>query len=162
MCSFMDCFFLWRLRVGVSRLAWSVGSTENRCESISISHVTKPICVQYTDMPALPRANDLRPDVSRRLRAARAVVYDTAAGCARVMGIPKNTWLNYEIGKSYPDPAHLVRFCDVTGFTTDFIYRGRFRGIVEDVQIRLAADHPELVDEAPDVVRSAKGVVRAS
>jgi transcriptional regulator with XRE-family HTH domain len=112
-------------------------------------------------MPALPRADDLKPAVSRRLRAARAVVYDTAAGCARALGVPKNTWGNYEKGAAYPDPAHLVRFCDATGFTTDFIYRGRFRGITEDVQIRLAADHPELVDEAPDVVRSSTAAARA-
>jgi hypothetical protein len=111
-------------------------------------------------MPAHPRAVDLKPDVARRLRAARAVVYDTAAGCARALDIHKNTWLAYETGKAYPDPHHLVRFCDMTGFTTDFVYRGRFRGIVEDVQIRLAADHPELVDEAPDVGRSAKVAAR--
>lgn len=111
-------------------------------------------------MPALPRAVDMRPDVARRLRAAREVVYDTAAGCARDLGIAKNTWLNYEIGKAYPDPFHLVRFCDATGFTADFIYRGRFRGITEDVQIRLAAGHPELVDAAPDVARSSTAAVR--
>jgi transcriptional regulator with XRE-family HTH domain len=112
-------------------------------------------------MPAHPRISDLKPDVARRLRAAREVVYDTSAGCARALGVPKNTWLNYEIGKTYPDPAHLVRFCDTTGFTVDFIYRGRFRGITEDVQIRLAAAHPELVDEAPDVVHSATVAARA-
>ena len=66
------------------------------------------------------------------------------------MGIPKNTWRGWEKGEKYPDPAQLVRFCDDHGFTTDFIYRGRFRGIDEDVQIRLAAEYPGLVDEAPD------------
>lgn len=114
----------------------------------------------YSRMPAFPRSSDIKPDVSRRLRAAREVVYDTAAGCARDLGVAPNTWLNYELGKSYPDPSHLVRFCDSTGFTTDFIYRGRFKGITEDVQIRLAAEHPELVDEAPDVGHFARVAVR--
>jgi hypothetical protein len=107
-------------------------------------------------MPKKPRAVDIKADVSRRLKAARTVVYDSAAACARILEVPKNTWGHYEDGSRYPDPYHLVRFCDLTGFTTDFIYRGRFRGIAEDVQIRLAADCPELVDEAPDVGTPAK------
>lgn len=77
------------------------------------------------------------------------------------MEMSENTWRNFETGAKYPDPYHLVRFCDMTGFTTDFIYRGRFRGIAEDVQIRLAAEYPELVDEAPDVVPRAKAAAGA-
>lgn len=84
------------------------------------------------------------------------MVFDSAAACARVLEMPKNTWGHYEDGTRYPDPYHLVRFCDMTGFTTDFIYRGRLRGIEEDVQIRLAANYPELVDEAPDVGTPSK------
>ena len=112
-------------------------------------------------MPSKPRSSDIKRDVAKRLRAARTIVYDSAAACARILGLPKNTWGNYEAGVRYPDPAHLVRFCDATGFTTDFIYRGRFRGISEDVQIRLAAEYPDLVDEAPDVGHSAKVAVPA-
>lgn len=43
----------------------------------------------------------------------------------------------------------------------DFLYRGHFHGIAEDVQIRLAAEYPELVDEAPDVGHSSKVAARA-
>jgi transcriptional regulator with XRE-family HTH domain len=112
-------------------------------------------------MSATPRASDIKDDVGRRLRAARSIVYDSSNLCARALGLPHQTWRNYEKGERYPDPFHLVRFCDATGFTLDFIYRGRLRGIAEDVQIRLAADYPELVDEAPDVGHSAKAVVPA-
>lgn len=38
----------------------------------------------------------------------------------------------------------------------DFLYRGRFRGIEERTQIRLAAEYPELVDEAPDMQEPAE------
>ena len=111
-------------------------------------------------MPKVARSSDIKKDVGRRLRAARSIVYDSSDGCARALDIPRNTWRNYESGERYPDPAHIVRFCDQTGFTTDFIYRGKFRGIAEDVQIRLAAEYPGLVDEAPDVGHSAKDAVR--
>lgn len=89
-------------------------------------------------------------------------MFDTPGHCARSLGLPVNTWRNYEGGKRYPDPYHLTRFCDATGFTMDFIYRGRFRGISEDVQIRLAAEYPALVDAAPDVGHSAKVAALAS
>jgi transcriptional regulator with XRE-family HTH domain len=112
-------------------------------------------------MPKQARASDIRPDIGRRLKAARAVVYPSAAACARALQVPKNTWQNYESAVRYPDPFHLVRFCDATGFTMDFIYRGHLRGIAEDVQIRLAAEHPGLVDAAPDVGRPAKVMVPA-
>src|SRR5262249_47270158 len=99
------------------------------------------------------RASNLKPEMARRLKAARAVVYETSNACARALGVPVNTWRAWEQGCKYPDPVHLVRFCDETGFTTDFIYRGRFRGIEQDVQIRLAAANPDLVDEAPDLAK---------
>ncbi len=107
-------------------------------------------------MPAKARAVDLKPAVGRRLRAARSILYPSSDACADAFGIPVNTWRNYEKGKRYPDPWHLSRFCDETGFTMDFIYRGRMRGIHEDVQIRLAAEYPALVDEAPDVGRPSR------
>lgn len=112
-------------------------------------------------MPAQARASTLKPEISRRLKAARSIVFDSSDACAKAMGIPKNTWRGWEKGEKYPDPFQCVRFCDATGFTMDFIYRGRLRGIEEDVQIRLAAQYPDLVDEAPDVVRPAMVVVPA-
>lgn len=107
-------------------------------------------------MPREARATDIKSAVGRRLKAARSIVFDTSNACANALDIHVNTWRGFEKGEKYPDPYHLVRFCDSTGFTTDFIYRGRFKGIAEDVQIRLAAEFPELVDEAPDVGRHAK------
>jgi transcriptional regulator with XRE-family HTH domain len=110
-------------------------------------------------MPREARSSDIKADVGRRLKAARSIVFDTSNACAKALGIHVNTWRGFESGEKYPDPAHLVRFCEATGFTTDFIYRGRFKGIAEDVQIRLAAEYPELVDEAPDVGHPAKVAV---
>ena len=106
-------------------------------------------------MPREARSSDIKPGVARRLRAARSIVFSSSNACAKSLGIHVNTWRGFEKGEKYPDPYHLVRFLDATGFTADFIYRGRFKGIEEDVQIRLAAEYPELVDEAPDVSHPA-------
>lgn len=95
-------------------------------------------------------------DVGRRLRAARSIVFDSSAACAKAFNVPKQTWQHYEHGDRYPDPYYLCRFCDGTGFTMDFLYRGHLRGISADLAIRLAAEYPELVDEAPDVGHPAK------
>lgn len=111
-------------------------------------------------MPKVKRASTLKPDIGRRLRAARSIVFDSSDACAKALKIHINTWRNYEKGERYPDPWLLVRFCDATGFTMDFMYRGRLRGIEEDVQIRLVAEHPALAEEAPDVGLPAK--VRAA
>ena len=103
-----------------------------------------------------PRSVDLKPAIGRRLKAARTIVFDTSDACAASLGVPKETWRHYEIGDRYPDPYWITRFCDDTGFTADFIYRGHFRGIREDVQIRLAAEYPDLVDAAPDMALPAR------
>lgn len=113
-------------------------------------------------MPAKRRSSDIKADVARRLVAARKVVWDSGPDCARALGVHPNTWRGFESGEKYPDPYWVVVFCDKTGFTTDFIYRGMFKGIAEDVQIRLAADNPELVDLAPDVGHPAKVTVPVS
>lgn len=112
-------------------------------------------------MPAKARSSDMKPSLSRRLRAARSIVFDSSDACAKALNIHKNTWRGWEKGEKYPDPFQVVRFCDATGVTMDFIYRGRMRGIEEDVQIRLAAEYPDLVDEAPDVGHPAKVTVQA-
>lgn len=107
-------------------------------------------------MPRKARASDVKPEIARRLKAARAIIYDSSDAAARALGVHKNTWRGWENADKYPDPFWLIEFCDGTGFTMDYLYRGRFRGIEEDVQIRLAAANPELVDEAPDIAESRR------
>lgn len=109
-----------------------------------------------------PVAADMKKQIGGRLRQARSIVCDSASQCARSLGIPPNTWLNYEAGERYPDPYHVVRFCDTYGLTTDFIYRGRLRGVAPEVMVRLAAEYPELVDRDPDMAIPAKAAVPVS
>lgn len=109
-----------------------------------------------TKTATVTRASDLKPQIAKRLRAARSIKFPSSDACAKALQIPINTWRNWELGDKYPNPGRLVKFCDATGFTMDFLYRGRFRGIEERTQIRLAAEYPELVDEAPDMQEPAE------
>ena len=83
--------------------------------------------------------------VGRNLRWVREIVSPSMSDCARMLGVEVGTWSLWELGKRYPDPAAMVRFCTSTGVTMDFLYRSDLRGVAEDAQIRLAAYHPELV-----------------
>ena len=56
----------------------------------------------------------------------------------------------------------MARYCDLFGLTMDYLYRGRLKGIREDVQLRLAAYHPELVDQDPELSRPAKAKAPAT
>lgn len=64
-----------------------------------------------------------------------------------------NQWIK---GLYYPDPYFLKRFCDDTGFTTDFFYRGLRGGVssarVDDLRAADAASSgasPEEVRQEP-------------
>lgn len=98
-----------------------------------------------------PTARDIKTAVGERLLWAREIVCESGAQCARLLDVPVNTYYSWEKGKKYPDPFYVVRFCDLFGVTADWIYRGRLKGVVAPVQLRLAAEHPELVDLDPDM-----------
>jgi transcriptional regulator with XRE-family HTH domain len=73
-----------------------------------------------------PKSSELRELVSRRLKAARMAYDPNAAAVARALGISPQTLHKYENDKTFPDEMFIVKFCDLTGIPTDFIYRGRF------------------------------------
>lgn len=105
-----------------------------------------------------PRARDIMADLGARLRWAREVVAESQAQlCRDLGGVDATAWNRWERGTRYPDPVVLVRLCDVFGLTMDYLYRGDLRGVREDVAIRLAACHPELVErEHPAEARRAR------
>lgn len=96
-------------------------------------------------------------DVGRRLRWSREIVAESQADVCRLLGLEDTTtWNKWEKGTRYPDVVVMARYCDLFGLTMDYLYRGRLKGIREDVQLRLAAHHPELVDQDPELSRPAK------
>lgn len=68
-------------------------------------------------------------EVGNRLVLTREALGKTQAEMCRIMGIPPNRWNNAETGDNYPSLADLVRFCQVTGATTDWIQRGIRSGL---------------------------------
>lgn len=105
------------------------------------------------------RASEIMAELGTRLRWAREVIAESQSDMCRLLGgVNGSTWNRWEKGTRYPDPVVMVRVCNDFGLTIDYLYRGDLRGVREDVAIRLAAYHPELVDAIhPAAARRAKG-----
>lgn len=103
-----------------------------------------------------PRPRDIKSDIAKRLLWTREILFETQTACALALDVPISTYQHWEKGGRYPDPYILVKYATEYGFTTDWIYRGRLRGIVPDLALRLAAEHPEAVDDDPDMALPAK------
>jgi transcriptional regulator with XRE-family HTH domain len=98
--------------------------------------------------------------VGRNLRWVREVVADRMSDCAKMMDVHICTWSLWEKGHRWPDPEVMARFCEVTGVTMDFLYRGDTRGVAEDVAFHLLAAHRELLVAAPASVLRARAAAR--
>lgn len=84
--------------------------------------------------------------VGQRLEWVRLVIGWTQIQCAKVSGIDQSTWTKYEGGTRLAPIHNIVPFCERTGASLDFIYRGRIGGVMRrDLELRLVALHPELV-----------------
>lgn len=96
--------------------------------------------------------------VGRRLLWVREEVADSQTQAARLIGVDQSTFSGYENGDRLI-PAHVaMRMCDAWGITLDYLYAGKLGSEVrQDVAVRLAAAHPELVEGVHQVVgRRAK------
>lgn len=71
------------------------------------------------------KSSELRDLLAARLKAARLAYMQNGAAFARLMGLAPQRLHQYEKGTSYPDEQFLVRFCDVTGCTMDWLFRGK-------------------------------------
>ncbi len=70
------------------------------------------------------KSSDLRRLMAARLKAARLAYMENGAEMARVLGVTPQTLNSYERGRNFPDEQFLVRFCNLTGCPTDWIFRG--------------------------------------
>lgn len=68
--------------------------------------------------------------VGTQLRLAREAMRLTQTKVSAAYHLGKSNKLNqWEAGRYYPDPYFLKRFCDDTGFTMDWFYRGLRAGV---------------------------------
>lgn len=129
--------------------------------SSTLRMTTKPTR-KRTYQGRVKRAASIAVDVGKRLRWAREVVCESAVQCARSLGMnDTSNWSKWERGLRYPDPVVVVAFCEEYGLTTDYVYRGKLSGVKPEVSLRLAAAHPELVENDPDLGRVSHARVEA-
>ena len=110
------------------------------------------------------RAEKITEHLGVRLRWAREAENKTQADMCRLLDdMDPSTWNRWEHGSRYPDPVVMVRLCERFGLTMDYLYRGKLAGVREDMALRLAARHPELVeDQLPAVARRVGARERAA
>lgn len=108
-----------------------------------------------------PKSVELREQMGRRLLAVRRALNRTQKEIADALEIDPRTLLKYEQGSRYPDEATAVRFCDLTGCTTDFLYRGIIGQEMDTVlAARIAAADPDLVALADEAAKRAAAARR--
>lgn len=84
----------------------------------------------------------------RRIEMARKALFPdldelvTACRCHSV-----SVWLQYETGTHFPDPMVLSCFCDKTGVTLNFLFRGILAGLPESPLRTLVHLYPELMGD---------------
>lgn len=79
--------------------------------------------------------NELKREVSRRVRAIRLELYGEHGGpmLAAAIDVPYRNWVRYESGATMPGPA-VLRFLEVTGTNPGWLLTGkgpRFSGQAE-------------------------------
>lgn len=67
--------------------------------------------------------------IAQRLRKLREASGLGQADFAKLCGIGKTAWANYESGLRRISPDQAFKVCDATGVTTDWIYRNHARGM---------------------------------
>ena len=90
---------------------------------------------------------EFRAAVGEILRKARCLMDENLTRFAASFGVINTTWRKWELGETIPDARVMAAFCDRTGFTMDWLYRGRLDTLSEDWRLVLYRAHPELLDQ---------------
>jgi transcriptional regulator with XRE-family HTH domain len=113
---------------------------------------------------AKPRkSSELKEQVALRFAAACKAYQPIQAELARELQITPQQLNGYLRRKNYPDEAVLVRFCDISGCTLDWIFRGLMESQVSaEMAARIGHFSPELIrgllasEEAPAVASASR------
>ena len=96
-----------------------------------------------------PKSTELKEAVCRRLKAAGEAYTKVQAGLARQLDVDPRQLNGYYQARNYPDEAFLVRFCDLTGCTMDWIFRGLMNASMPpETAVHIALAYPDLVAQS--------------
>lgn len=95
-------------------------------------------------------ASELQERAARNLTWARELLFPSGAAAARAFGQNPVTYSRYESGSRKIPISLLIRLCDGPwGFTLDYFYRSDLSGLPNPLAVRLAVEHPVLLEECP-------------
>jgi len=93
-----------------------------------------------------PKNSEMKALICARFAAAVKAYCSNQAQVARELDIDPRQLNGYVKGKNFPDESLVVRFCDITGCTTDWIYRGIMKSEMPvETAIHIAMESPGLV-----------------
>ncbi|WP_336945311.1 helix-turn-helix transcriptional regulator [Asaia sp. HN010] len=108
-------------------------------------------CVRHNAYMAhvkAPKSTDLKDAVRERLVAAVSAYGISQADLARRLGVSSQQVNGYIKGRNYPDELFIVRFCDLTGCTLDWLYRGLMSSAMPvELAVHIALENPRLMRE---------------
>ncbi|WP_122039332.1 helix-turn-helix transcriptional regulator [Asaia bogorensis] len=93
-----------------------------------------------------PKSTELKDAVRERLVAAIGAYGISQADLARKLNVSSQQVNGYVKGKNYPDEFFIVRFCDLTGCTLDWLYRGLMSSAMPvELAVHIALENPTLM-----------------
>lgn len=81
------------------------------------------------------KARALALDIARRLKAIRSDLRLDIPAMAEYVGVTRNRYYNWEHADNLPSELAMIRLCDNTRVTMDYIYRG----VADDIPNALAS-----------------------
>lgn len=97
--------------------------------------------------PRKPADRAAMVEMGRRLYWVRAARGLTQAEMAQQVGVHQTAWSLYERGLRWPDQFEVPRLAAKLQITLEYLRGGSLEGVEPSLAIRLAAAHPELVDQ---------------
>ena len=92
--------------------------------------------------------------IGQRLRWAREALGLSQEEVARRVGVHQTAWSLYERGLRMPDQFEVPRLAAKLQISLPYILGGGLQGVERELAIRLAARHPELVENTSKADRT--------
>ncbi|MDR6182083.1 helix-turn-helix domain-containing protein [Asaia bogorensis] len=109
-----------------------------------------------------PKSTDLKDAVRERLVAAVSAYGISQAELARRLGVSSQQVNGYIKGRNYPDELFIVKFCDLTGCTLDWLYRGLMSSVMPvELAVHIALENPELMQKGREDISQSLSLVSA-